>query len=142
MKSYPCIANFDGAKFATRYSLNSFRGDFNVIEGMLNVPDGLPDDPPIQETTEPVLENERDQAIDLVDSSAPVSKVERGTLLVAIDELNLHALKINAILDAVDAATSLADLKSRIASIPDYPQRTPAQAKQAVKNKISSGGAD
>lgn len=55
MKSYPVIANFDGAKFAARYGLDSFRGDFFVSKGQLFVPDKLPDDPPIQEPCDPVV---------------------------------------------------------------------------------------
>jgi hypothetical protein len=62
----------------------------------------------------------------------------RGYALVALDELNAHALKTNAILDAVDAATTLADLKTRIADIADYPQRTIQQMQNAVRNKLGT----
>jgi hypothetical protein len=62
----------------------------------------------------------------------------RGYALVALDELNAHALKTNSILDAVDAATTLADLKSRIALITDYPQRTIQQMQTAVRNKLGT----
>jgi hypothetical protein len=62
----------------------------------------------------------------------------RGYALVALDELNAHALKTNAILDAVDAATTLADLKSRIALITDYPQRTIQQMQNAVRSKLGT----
>lgn len=62
----------------------------------------------------------------------------RGYALVALDELNAHALKTNAILDAVDAATTLADLKSRVSLISDYPQRTIQQMQNAVRNKLGS----
>lgn len=78
-------------------------------------------------------------AINLSDADA---KLARAIAAVLADELNLHALKINAILDAVDAATSLADLKTRIAAIPDYPQRTLAQIKTAIQNKLTSGAVD
>lgn len=70
------------------------------------------------------------------------AKLARALAAVLLDELNLHALKINAILDAVDAATSLADLKTRIAAIPDYPQRTLAQIKTAIQNKLAGGTVD
>jgi hypothetical protein len=62
----------------------------------------------------------------------------RGYALVALDELNAHALKTNAILDAVDAATTLADLKTRIAAITDYPQRSIQQMQTAVRNKLGT----
>ena len=71
-------------------------------------------------------------ALDLVED------VLRAVVLELRDELNNHALKINSILDAVDAATSLADLKSRVASIADYPQRTVQQLRDAVRGKLGS----
>jgi hypothetical protein len=143
MKRYALIADFSGAKFAARYGLNPIAGDFFVDgDGMLVVPDNLPDDPPIQETVDSPTVTLRNAAISLVDGGVSSSEVLRGTFLVLVDELNNHALKINSILDAVDAATSLADLKTRIVAIADYPQRTPAQAKQAIKDKITGGGAD
>ena len=70
------------------------------------------------------------------------AKLKRAIVDVLKDELNLHALKINAILDAVDAATSLADLKTRITAIPDYPQRTLSQIKTAIETKLTSGTVD
>lgn len=70
------------------------------------------------------------------------AKLLRAIAAVLLDELNLHAAKINAILDAVDAATSLADLKTRIAAIPDYPQRTLSQVKTAIQNKLTGGTVD
>ncbi len=62
----------------------------------------------------------------------------RGYALVALDELNAHALKVNSILDAVDAATTLADMKTRIAAITDYPQRTINQMQNAVRSKLGT----
>ena len=62
----------------------------------------------------------------------------RGYALVALDELNAHALKVNSILDAVDAATTLADLKTRVAAITDYPQRTIQQMQNAVRGKLGT----
>lgn len=62
----------------------------------------------------------------------------RGYALVALDELNAHALKVNSILDAVDAATTFADLKSRVAAITDYPQRTIQQMQNAVRGKLGT----
>lgn len=54
MKKYPVIANFDGAKFAARYGLSSMRGEFFIdADGQLNVPDTLPDTPPVQEVCDP-----------------------------------------------------------------------------------------
>jgi hypothetical protein len=68
MKVYPKPKDFDGAKFALRYGLSSFRGDYFVdAEGNLHVPDNLPDDPPIFE--------------------APDSRVPPRNVLAELDEL-------------------------------------------------------
>lgn len=56
--------------------------------------------------------------------------------LVVLDELNARANKINAILDAIDGANNLADVKAAIGAIPDYPQRTKAQLKTSVRSKL------
>ena len=65
-------------------------------------------------------------------------RLVRALMEIILDEFNLHALKHNAILDATDAATSLADFKARVALIPDYPARTAAQLVNAIKAKISA----
>lgn len=143
MKRYPLIANFDAGKFATRYSLDPLGGAFYIdTDGTLVVPDNLPDDPPIQEAQDNPLVVLRRIANKILDSTEPNSKVLRGLLDALLDELNLHALKINSILDAVDAATSLADLKTRIGAISDYPQRTMTQAITSIKNHITNGDVD
>lgn len=64
--------------------------------------------------------------------------IDRAVLLVILDELNLHALKINAILDAIDAAVSLAGLKTAVGTITDYPHRTVQQLRTAVRNKLGT----
>ena len=67
-----------------------------------------------------------------------IEGVTRAFMLVVLDELNNHALKINAILDAIDAAASLAALKTSVAAIADYPQRTSTQLKTAVRGKLGT----
>jgi hypothetical protein len=67
---------------------------------------------------------------------------DRAIVLVAIDEINLLREWITSFKAAVAAATSLANLQTRVAALPDLPDRTPAQAKAAVTNKIDSGNAD
>lgn len=64
--------------------------------------------------------------------------VLRAFALAVLDELNAKTDKVNAILDAADNATSLADFKSRMGLISDYPQRTIGQMKTAVRNKLGS----
>lgn len=143
MKRYALIANFDGAKLAARYGLNPRNGDYFIdADGMLNVPDNLPDDPPIQETCDDPLVLLRKLAVALADNTRPDMKVLRGVVLALLDELNLHALKMNSMIDAVNAATSLSDLKTRYSTIADYPQRTMAQAVTSIKTHITNGDVD
>lgn len=85
----------------------------------------------------------RAQALGLltVAEAYPV-RLLRAVVVLVKDELNLHALKMNAILDAVDGAGSLAALKTAVAAIPDYPPRTNAQLVTALTNALQSGQVD
>lgn len=67
-----------------------------------------------------------------------LGKAIKAVALVAQDEMNLHADKINAILTAIDNGSNIGAVKTNIAAIADYPQRTPAQLKTAVDNKIDT----
>ena len=67
-----------------------------------------------------------------------IEDITRAYGAVALDEFNLHASTVTAILNAVDAATSLADLKNRVATIADLPQRTLKQVQSAVRNKLGT----
>jgi hypothetical protein len=67
-----------------------------------------------------------------------VEDVMRAFALTVLDEFNGHADKLNAILDAADNAVSLADFKARMGLIDDYPQRTVAQLKTSLRNKLGS----
>ncbi len=57
MKSFIVNGDFDGAKFAKRYGLNSFRGDFSMNGNVLTVKDEskITDDPPIFEAPDPFV---------------------------------------------------------------------------------------
>ena len=66
----------------------------------------------------------------------------RAVLLILVDEFNIHSLKTNAILDAIDGAANLAGLKSTVGAIADLPNRTGAQLRTATINKLQSGDAD
>ena len=77
----------------------------------------------------------------LADAKAE-SALLRAAMLVIVDEFNNHADKTNAILTAIDNATSLANLKTAIAAIADLPQRNGAQLRAAANNKLDSGDAD
>ena len=62
--------------------------------------------------------------------------VVRALALLMLDEINAHAAKITAILDAADTATSLATFKTSMAAITDQPQRTRDQLVAALKARI------
>ena len=67
-----------------------------------------------------------------------VEDVVRAFARAVLDETNLHATRITAILDAIDAAASLADVKTAVGSIPDVPTRTVAQMKSAVRGYLGT----
>ncbi len=63
---------------------------------------------------------------------------ERAFALLVLDTFNAQAQKINEILNAADTATSLAEFKTAMALIQDAPERTSAQLKIALRNKIDT----
>lgn len=67
-----------------------------------------------------------------------IEDIARAGTLVQLDELNSHATKINAILTAIDNGSNAAEIKVNIAAIADHPQRTIAQYKNAVRNKLGT----
>lgn len=71
-----------------------------------------------------------------------LTRLVLGELLLMLDEFNAHATTINAILSAIDAASTLAQVKTNIAAIPDYPQRTKAQLVNALVAIINAGSVD
>lgn len=81
------------------------------------------------------LEAMRDSVVTQLDAQEDIL---RGFMLAVLDELNGHALKINAILDAIDQATNLASLQTAVGQIADYPQRTPINLRTAVRNKLGT----
>jgi hypothetical protein len=87
-------------------------------------------------TQQSLSQHQRARVKQLLDTDKIDGALWRGLVKIMLDEFNNHADKHNAILNAVDAATSLADLKTRVAAIPDYPQRTPAQIIKALKGEL------
>ena len=79
-----------------------------------------------------LVSDARDALADEIDT---VETFARAFALVMLDEFNATASKINEILDAIDAANNLSQVKANIAAIADRPTRTAAQLKTAVRNK-------
>lgn len=70
-------------------------------------------------------------------------KLLRATAGLTIDELNVIRQWITDFKVQVAAATTLADLKTRVAGItPNLPARTQAQAITAIKSKVNAGTVD
>jgi hypothetical protein len=89
------------------------------------------------------LEHLRAQAKRLLDENASEQfKLTRAVVLVAMDEVNLLRQWVTDFKAQVALATSLADLKTRVAGLDNLPQRTAAQAKTAVRNRIDTADAD
>jgi hypothetical protein len=61
---------------------------------------------------------------------------ERAFAEILLDELNMHAARVNAILNAIDNGSSLASIKTAVAAIADVPTRTLAQLRTALRNKL------
>lgn len=82
-------------------------------------------------------------AVDAVEALAgensEINEFDRGALrrfiLVLLDEFNNHSNKINAILNAIDSANNLADVKTAVAAISDIPVRDLTQLKTAMRGK-------
>lgn len=112
--------------------------------------------PPIQASVDAVMNADisptaianrnlvRDRAVaqEQVIRKIPDNVQLRSVLLVAVDEINNLRQWLTSFKAAVAAATTLADLKTRVAALPNTPDRTPAQAKAAILNKMGSGDAD
>ncbi len=74
--------------------------------------------------------------INLLDANA---RAYRAVAALAIDEINALREWIVSFQAAVAAATSLANLQTRVAALPNLPDRTLSQAKSAFINKVNSG---
>ncbi len=66
-------------------------------------------------------------------------KAYRAIAALALDEINTLREWIVSFQAAVAAASSLANLQTRVAALPNLPDRTLAQAKAAFINKVNSG---
>lgn len=94
-------------------------------------------------STAQVTADQRTAAVDsFLNDSQPVSKIERAIILTIIDELNVIRQWMESLKAANGTAGTYAALKTGINGLPAMPDRTPAQAKTAVQNKINAGTAD
>jgi hypothetical protein len=67
-----------------------------------------------------------------------VDDITRAAVLVIMDELNLHSTRLASVLEAAAGASSLAAFKTAMAAIQPIPQRTAAQLRTAIRNKLGA----
>ncbi len=79
------------------------------------------------------------EAVTLMQRQEANAKAFRAIAALAIDEINTLREWIVSFQGAVAAATSLANLQTRVAALPNLPDRTLAQAKNAFIAKVNSG---
>ncbi len=79
------------------------------------------------------------QAVTLINLLDANARAYRAIAALAIDEINTLREWIVAFKAATALASSLANLQSRVAALPDLPDRTLAQAKTAFIAKVNSG---
>jgi len=84
------------------------------------------------------LQNQ-DQAIDFMTSLPANARAYRAVAAIMVDEINSLRGWITDFKAAVAAASSLSDLKTRVAALPNLPDRTLVQAKNAFISKIQGG---
>lgn len=94
-----------------------------------------------QAQAQAIIDN-RNNASSIVDLSDVEGIKWRAVSLILIDEINALRDWLTSFKSGTALATSLADLKTRVAKLPNTPDRTLAQFKGAYTNKITNGNAD
>ncbi len=78
-------------------------------------------------------------AVRLINLLDAYARSYRATAALTVDEINTLREWIVSFQAAVAAASSLANLQSRVAALPNLPDRTLVQAKNAFIAKVNSG---
>lgn len=81
------------------------------------------------------LESKRDGTVARMDN---IEDIIRALALTLLDAHNQNRTTINALLDAIDAATSLAELKASVGSIANLPIGNGAQLRAQVRAKLGT----
>ncbi len=86
-----------------------------------------------------LIPQDQKSAVRLINLTDANARAYRAVAALAIDEINTLREWIVSFQVAVAASTSLANLQTRVAALPNLPDRTLAQAKAAFINKVNSG---
>ena len=78
------------------------------------------------------------EAKKVIDELRADGLVQRAAMKLTMDELNIMRALWMSFKAEVAAASTLANLKTRVAALPDTPDRTITQLKTAIKNEIDS----
>jgi hypothetical protein len=81
-------------------------------------------------------------AVTNFDAGDPFSAVDRAIVLVALDEVNTLRTWTRSLKTETAAASTLADFKTRVATLATLGDRTAAQARTALLAHIDAGDAD
>jgi hypothetical protein len=82
----------------------------------------------------------RNLAKDALDNNRDfLLKVDRAVLMAVNDAINQANTRFNSLRSQILAATSLANLQTRVGQVEALPTRTDAQAITAVKDRITGG---
>lgn len=115
------------------------------VEGHDVVPDGVPGvlqvGSPFNMTTQRNTTN-RTAGSAMFDDVNSLGKALRAEAAVLVDEINTLRQWIVSFKAAVAASSTFADFKTRTAALAGMPDRTLAQAKTAIQNKIAGGTVD
>lgn len=84
----------------------------------------------------------RSSAVNALGLHSPNPILLRALADILKDEINILRGWLVSFKAQSAAATSLADFKARVATLPDTPDRTLSQLKTAIINRINSGGVD
>jgi hypothetical protein len=91
----------------------------------------------VRDKTAQELEDEATARRDAVASAMDqVDDITRAAVLVIMDELNLHSTRLAEIITAGSNAASLAGFRTAMQAIQPIQQRTAAQLKTAIRNKL------
>jgi hypothetical protein len=84
----------------------------------------------------------RREAREMLDAINREAAILRALALTTLSEINLLRQWVTDFKAATAAATNLANLQTRVAALPNVPQRTAQQLREAIKQQVTDGSAD